>query len=99
MTPDLAQSVEPSPEERVGPLARSSPPLRCCPICAEPIRAADPVCDHCAAQMDSVTRKELRRSWHKLRSLPEAGWRLQAFGDYARDELRLSLAARGAQKW
>ena len=49
--------------------------------------------------MDGETAKELRRSWHKLRSMPEAGWRMQVFGDYAREELRRCIAVRGAQKW
>ena len=72
---------------------------RCCPICGAEIRASEPVCRSCVGQMDRDVAKELRRSWHRLRSMPEAGWRMQAFGDYAREELRRCIAVRGAQKW
>ena len=97
MTPASPVAVEPGPEGRS---QRLSPPLsRACPACGVEISAAEPVCRGCSAQLDRESAKELRRSWHRLRSMPEAGWRMQVFGDYAREELRRCIAVRGAQKW
>ena len=79
MTPASPVAVEPGPEGR---WHRLSPPLsRGCPICGVEIRASEPVCRNCAGEMDPASAKELRRSWHRLRSMPEAGWRMQVFGD------------------
>lgn len=50
-------------------------------------------------KLDRVSGKELRRSWHRVRSGQATPLHFAEFGDYCREAVRVSLATQGAQRW
>ena len=72
---------------------------RQCPVCGATVRADCPICRECMSKLDRVSGKELRRSWHRVRSGQATPLHFAEFGDYCREAVRMSLAVHGAQRW
>ena len=68
-------------------------------MCGATVRADCPICSDCMSHLGKAEGKELRRSWHRVRSGLCTPLHLMEFGDYCREAVRLSLATQGAQRW
>lgn len=85
-------------KERVVTPGRSSS-RHACPVCGRDVGISEPLCFGCSSQLGDEARREVRRSWHKIRSGQATPLHLAEFGDYCREEVRRELATKGAQRW
>lgn len=72
---------------------------RSCPVCGGKVSSSLACCASCRDKLSKDQRKEIGRSWHRIRSGQTSLAVESAFADQLREAVRTSVATKGGWRW